>query len=127
MENLRCKKPKIVAIDDEQEFTMMLESYFVPRGYEIHFANRGVVGIKLIREMRPDIVLMDLKMPELDGDEALELVKELQAPPKVIFVTAYDDGGKTKARLMQMGAYAYFDKPIQSLKELEEALVRAVS
>ena len=62
------KKPKIVAIDDEAEFINMLESYFVPRGYDIAFSLRGANGLELIRERRPDIVLMDLKMPGLDGD-----------------------------------------------------------
>ena len=121
------KKPRIVAIDDESEFISMLESYFVPRGYDIYFANRGVMGIALIRERKPDIVLMDLKMPGLDGDEVLRMIGELNPTPKVIFVTAYDDGGKTKARLLKMGAYAYFDKPIPSLKSLEEELVKAVN
>jgi len=42
-------------------------------------------------------------------------------------VTAYDDGGKTKARLLKMGAYAYFDKPVSSLRELEEAVNKAAN
>ena len=121
------KKPRIVAIDDEPQFINMLESYFVPRGYEIWFAVRGVNGIELIQERKPDIVLMDLKMPGIDGDEVLRMLTQMQPPPKVVFVTAYDDGGKTKARLMRMGAYAYFDKPIPSLKTLEETLVKAVN
>ena len=121
------KKPRIVAIDDEREFITMLETYFVPRGYDIQFAVRGVNGLELIREHKPDIVLMDLKMPGLDGDEVLKAIAQMRPPPKVVFVTAYDDGGKTRSRLMQMGAYAYFDKPIPSLKTLEEALIRAVN
>lgn len=121
------KKPRIVAIDDEREFIGMLESYFVPRGYDIRFATRGSEGIELIRERRPDIVLIDLKMPGIDGDEALKTIRGMEPAPKVIFVTAYDDGGKTRARLLKMGAYACFDKPIPSLKALEETLVGAVN
>jgi len=115
-------KPRIVAIDDEANFIAMLESYFVLRGYDIHFALRGVKGIELIKEKKPDIVLMDLKMPGLDGDEVLKMLHEMSPHPKVIFVTAYDDGGKTKARLLKMGAHACFDKPISSLKTLEKAI-----
>lgn len=115
-------KPRIVAIDDEANFIAMLESYFVPRGYDIHFALRGVKGIELIRDKKPEIVLMDLKMPGVDGDEVLRMIREMSPQPKVIFVTAYDDGGKTKAHLLKMGAHAYFDKPISSLKTLEEAI-----
>jgi len=119
-------KPTIIAIDDEVEFINMLQDYFTPRGYDIGVAIRGAKGIEMVKEKRPDVVLMDLKMPGIDGDEALQLLKSLDPSPEVIFVTAYDDGGKTKARLLKMGAFAYFDKPIASLKELEEAINKAV-
>lgn len=118
-------KPTIVAIDDEADFIAMLESYFAPRGYDIHFALRGAKGIELIKEKKPDVVLVDLKMPGLDGDEVLRLIGTMEPKPKVMFVTAYDDGGKTKARLLKMGACAYFDKPISSLKTLEEEINKA--
>ena len=119
-------KPRIVAIDDEAEFINMLENYFKPRGYDIEVAVRGAKGIEIVRQKRPDVVLMDLKMPGIDGDEVLTLLKSMKPSPKVIFVTAYDDGGKTKARLLRMGAYAYFDKPIASLRLLEETINKAV-
>lgn len=118
-------KPRIVAIDDEVEFIEMLQSYFGLRGYEIEVAFRGAKGIEIIKEKRPDVVLMDLKMPGIDGDEVLNLLRSMEPSPRVIFVTAYDDGGKTKARLLKMGATAYFDKPISSLKDLEEAINKA--
>ena len=118
-------KPAIVAIDDEVEFIDMLKSYFELRGYDISVAVRGTKGIELIKEKKPGVVLMDLKMPGIDGDEVLTLLKSISPSPKVIFVTAYDDGGKTKARLLKMGAYAYFDKPIASLKELEDTINKA--
>ncbi len=118
-------KPRIVAIDDEVEFIGMIKSYFEPRGYDITVAIRGTKGIELVKENKPDVVLMDLKMPGIDGDEVLSLLKSMDPSPKVIFVTAYDDGGKTKARLLKMGAYAYFDKPVSSLRELEEAVNKA--
>lgn len=120
-------KPRIVAIDDEAEFIDMLQNYFRPRGYEMDVAIRGAKGIELVREKKPDVVLMDLKMPGVDGDEVLKLIKSMEPSPKIIFVTAYDDGGKTRARLLGLGAYAYFDKPIGSLKQLEETINKAVN
>jgi len=103
----------------------MLSGYFAPRGYEIDVAMRVKDGVKIINEKKPDVVLIDLKMPGLDGDAMLSQVKSISPPPKVIFVSAYDDGGKTKARLLGMGAYAYFDKPISSLRILEATVERA--
>ena len=119
-------KPRIVAIDDEPEFIDMLQDYFGLRGYDITVAIRGARGIEIVKEKKPDVVLMDLKMPGIDGDEVLTLLKSMVPAPKIIFITAYDDGGKTKARLLKMGAYAYFDKPIASLKELEETINQSV-
>jgi len=120
-------KPHLLTIDDESEFVGMIKDYFEPRGYTVYTAVRGVNGIEIVREKKPDIVLIDLKMPGIDGDEALALIKKVQPEAKVIFITAYDDGGKTKARLLKMGAYAYFDKPLSSLKDLEEAINRATA
>jgi len=120
-------KPRIVAIDDEPEFIDMIQNYFGLRGYEIDVAIRGTRGIEIVKEKKPDVVLMDLKMPGIDGDEVLKLLKSMEPPPKVIFITAYDDGGKTKARLLKMGAYACLDKPISSLKDLEETVNKAMS
>lgn len=120
-------KPRIVAIDDEPEFINMLQDYFAPRGYDINVSVRGVGGIEMIKEKKPDVVLCDLKMPGIDGDEVLKLLNTMQPAPKLIFVTAYDDGGKTRTRLLKMGAYAYFDKPIASLKTLEDTINKAVN
>lgn len=120
-------KPTIVAVDDEVEFIGMLQDYFVPRGYDIEVAVRGAKGIEIIKEKKPKVVLMDLKMPGIDGDEVLKLLKSLDPSPKVIFITAYDDGGKTKARLLKMGAFACLDKPISSLKDLEETINKAAA
>lgn len=120
-------KPTIVAIDDEVEFIDMLKNYFEPRGYDINCAIRGTKGIELVKEKKPDVVLMDLKMPGIDGDEVLSLMKSMEPSPRIIFVTAYDDGGKTKARLLKIGAYACLDKPIASLKELEEIVNKAAA
>lgn len=120
-------KPRIVAIDDESEFIQMLLDYFEPREYEITAAVRGAKGIELVREKKPDVILCDLKMPGIDGDEVLKLVQSMSPAPKLIFITAYDDGGKTKARLLKIGAYACLDKPIASLKSLEELINKAVA
>jgi CheY-like chemotaxis protein len=120
-------KPIIVAIDDEAEFIDMIKNYFEPRGYDISIATRGSKGIELVKEKKPNVVLLDLKMPGIDGDEALSLLKSMNPAPKVIFVTAYDDGGKTKARLLKTGAYSYVDKPVASLRELEELVLKAAA
>ncbi len=115
---------KILAIDDEAGFTSTLEQYFAPRGYQVMVASRADEGMSLIDQEKPDVILMDLKMPGLDGDVALRQIIKKNPNAKVIMVTAFQDEGKTRARVMEAGAFAYVEKPIPSLKELE-SMVRA--
>ena len=121
------KKPRIVAVDDEVDFIDMLKDYFQLRGYEINVASKAVRGIELINNKKPDIVVLDLKMPGINGEEILALLKSRQPKAKVIFVSAFDDAGKTRTRILNAGAYAYLDKPLSSLKELQEVIDKAYS
>ena len=118
---------RILAIDDEPDFVDTLKEYFQLRGYEIDVASRAVEGIGLINNKKPDIVVLDLKMPGISGEEVLGLLKSKQLKAKVIFVSAFDDAGKTKSRMLNAGAFAYLDKPLHSLKELEYMINLAYS
>jgi len=121
------RKPSILAIDDEADFIDMLKDYFEVRDYDITVSSKAAQGIELIAAKKPDVVILDLKMPGISGDEILSLLKSKQPSAKVIFVTAFDDAGKTKARMLEAGAYAYIDKPVDSLKNLEEVVNKAYS
>jgi len=121
------RKPRIIAIDDEADFVATLKEYFELRGYDINVASKAVEGIELINTKKSDVVILDLKMPGISGDEILKLLKTKEMNAKVIFVSAFDDAGKTKSRLINAGAYAFLDKPLNSLKELEETVNSAYS
>jgi CheY-like chemotaxis protein len=123
MEGARC----LVAIDDEVEFTKAIEQFFSPRGYTVHVAVTGPSGLQLIDEHHPDVVLVDLKLPGMDGDEILQRVRQRYPKMQVIVITAYNDGGKTRDRLLALGAYAHFDKPLSSLRDLADTIKRALS
>jgi len=118
---------KIVAIDDELEFTKTLDQFFSTRGYEVHVALTGTSGVELVDYHKPDVVLVDLKLPGLDGDEILKHIRRTHPATKVIVITAYNDGGKTRDRLLTLGAFAHFDKPVSSLRDLADAVKRAVA
>ena len=120
-------KPCLVAIDDEVEFTKAIEQFFVPRGYEVHTALTCPSGLALVDEYAPDVVLVDLKLPGMDGDEILQRVRQRHPKTRVIVLTAYNDGDKTRERLLSMGAYAHFDKPLSSLRDLSETIKRALN
>jgi len=120
-------KPKLVAIDDELEFTKTIEQFFATRGYEVHVALTGTSGLELVEYHQPDVVLVDLKLPGMDGDEILKTIRRTHPAMKVIVITAYNDGGKTRERLMALGAFAHFDKPLSSLRDLAETVKRALT
>ena len=121
-----AQTPKLVAIDDEIEFTKTIEQFFSARGFEVHVALTGTSGFELVDAHKPDVVLVDLKLPGMDGDELLRRIRATHPGIPVIIITAYNDGGKTRDRLLAMGAFAHFDKPLASLRELAQAVTRAL-
>ena len=119
-------RPTVVAIDDEIEFTKTLHEFFTARGYDVHVALTGPTGLSLIEQHQPQVVLVDLKLPGMDGDELLTSVHSRHPKMPVIVITAYNDGGKTRDRLLALGAFAHFDKPLSSLRDLAETVRRAL-
>jgi DNA-binding response OmpR family regulator len=117
---------KLLTIDDEVEFTTLIESYFGPRGYDVIVANDGKNGLKLAKEQMPDVCLIDLKMPGLHGDEVLREILKFQPGAKCIMITASEGEGKTRCNLMEFGAFTCFDKPISSLRDLESKIKEAL-
>lgn len=80
---------KIAVIEDDQAIAQMYRIKFEAEGYQVETAENGKLGLALAQEMKPDIILLDLMMPEMNGDEMLE---KLRATPwgkniKVIILT----------------------------------------
>jgi CheY-like chemotaxis protein len=119
--------PKILSIDDETEFTQLINGYFGARGYQVFTANSGTQGIKLATENHPDVCLIDLKMPGLHGDEVLREILLMDPKIKCIMITASEGEGKTRQSLLDNGAFRCFDKPISSLRDLEAAVKEALA
>ena len=119
--------PRLLAIDDETEFTTLIHGYFSVRGFEVLIANAGDTGLKLAKEKHPDLCLIDLKMPGIHGDEVLKEIQSMNPRPKCIMITASEGEGKTRESLLRLGAYACFDKPITSLRDLEKTIKEALA
>ena len=117
---------KLLTIDDEVEFTGIIENYFGVRGFQVYSANRGDEGLRIFRQELPEVCLIDLKMPGLHGDEVLREILLTAPQTRCIMITASEGGGKTRQKLLEMGAYTCFDKPLQSLKALENKIKEAI-
>ena len=116
------KDIKILCADDEKDFVEMLKEYLDPRGYDISIAYDTEKILDLLDTNKYDVALLDLKMKGIDGDDALKHVKRKKLSTKAVFITAYNDSGRSKRRLMRLGAFAYLEKPISSLKHLEKVI-----
>jgi two-component system response regulator (stage 0 sporulation protein F) len=66
----------ILIIDDESMLNMMLSGVLISEGYQVHTATNGPDGLKIIDKEKPDIALVDLKMPGMDGQEVLKEIKK---------------------------------------------------
>lgn len=119
--------PSILTIDDEREFTALIQGYFSPRGYEVLVAGNGDEGLRIARKEKPQVCLIDMKMPGLHGDEVLREILLGDPQAKCIMITASEGQGKMREKLKQMGAYACFDKPLTSLKDLEMKIKEAIA
>lgn len=117
---------KVLTIDDEKEFTRLIESYLSPRGYQVLVANEGTTGLSIAKKENPDVCLIDIKMPGIHGDEVLKEVLKHNPKIKCIMITASEGEGKERAKFIEMGAYACFDKPLTSLKDLESKIKEAL-
>lgn len=67
---------KIAIIEDDAAISQMYRIKFEAEGYDIENAENGILGLKLIKDMKPDIILLDLMMPEMDGTEMLQLLRK---------------------------------------------------
>ena len=114
---------RVLVVDDEAPARQLLcEHLGGVAGVELAAQCRnGFEAVKAVAETRPDIVLLDVQMPKLDGFEVLELLAESQPMPVVIFVTAYDEYA---LRAFEVNACDYLLKPV-SAERLTEAVERA--
>ena len=118
------QKIKLLAIDDEGGILEMIHDHFSLRGFEVFTAADGVEGIVLCKKVRPQVILLDLKMKQLDGDKALGQLLELVPEAKIFVVSGYQDELAQK-RISGLAIEAYFEKPV-SILELEKAIRRSL-
>jgi DNA-binding response OmpR family regulator len=111
---------KILVVDDEPEVRTLMEHFLTDRGYEVRLAANGRQGLAEIEAFAPDVVLLDMHMPELDGLETLKHVAAHSPGLPVIMVTVNEDV-ETTSQMLQAGAADYVPKPF-NLDYLEQAI-----
>lgn len=101
---------KILIIDDEQEICELLYTFLVPHNYKVFLAFNGQMGLEYFEEIRPDIVLLDLKMPDIDGIEVLKIIRKV-SPVPVVVITGHSQD-VADIHLADLKIDGYIEKPI---------------
>lgn len=101
----------ILIIDDDPLIRKTLTSHFSKEGFEVLLAEDGNEGLQKHEESFPDLVLLDIRLPDIDGLEALRKIKERKKNACIIIMTAYDDM-KTTVEAVKSGAFEYLVKPL---------------
>jgi two-component system response regulator HydG len=121
----------VLIIDDEPAITSALAQYFERTGHEVHRAHSGEEGIVAVKRAHPDLVLLDLRLPDLNGFEVLDRIREHN--PVVIMITGHGDIPDA-VRAMQAGAESFLTKPVElahlgavATRALEKARLRQMN
>lgn len=85
------KSIKILLVDDDIKNSMLLKRFIESDGYEVVYANNGRVGLEIYREIHPDLILLDINMPELDGFEMARIIRQNDKRVIIFFLTDRTD------------------------------------
>ena len=115
---------KVLVVDDEPDFCEVLRDFLGSKGYEVAIALSGEEALPAYMQERPDVVLLDIQMPGMNGLETLRELKALDPGANVIMVTVIADNEIAK-QAMTEGAFDYITKPVDR-DYLELALITKI-
>ncbi|MBB3839895.1 two-component system response regulator HydG [Runella defluvii] len=102
---------KILVIDDDTDICLLLRRFLSKNGFDVAIAHNGVTGLATLDDFRPDLVLTDFKLGDMDGVTILAQIKERFPYVPVLIITGYSDI-KVAINVMKQGAYDYITKPL---------------
>lgn len=114
---------KILVVDDEEHVRQLFKEELVEEGYEVYLAADGPEAIRMVDEVHPDLVTLDVRMPGMDGIEVLRVLKEKNRELPMIMCTAYPE---YKHNFGVWASEAYVVKS-GDLKELKETIKRVLN
>ena len=109
---------KIMVVDDEENIRFLYKEELMDEGYEVVLAASGQEALDLLRDSKPDLLTLDIKMPEMDGIETLRKIKEIDKELPVVLCTAY---GQYKQDFSSWASDAYVVKSAD-LDELKSVI-----
>lgn len=116
--------PKVLVIDDEQDMCWLLENELKKRHFSVQSAYTGRDGLGLVRREKPDVVLLDLRLKDVNGLDVLGKIKQLWPKIKIIIISAFG-GPDVKEKAVSLGASGFIDKPFKP-KDVVKEIKRVV-
>lgn len=101
---------KVLIVDDQNGIRILLMEVFSSEGYETYQAANGKIALDIVQKNEPDLVLLDMKIPGMDGLEILKHIKQMNPDIRVIMMTAYGELDMIK-EATDLGALMHFTKP----------------
>jgi len=125
--NVSRKFPIVLVIDDAPKFTEFCKTVIEKsiKWVRVRVAKDGIEGLKAYKKYNPDLVLLDLNMPKLDGISVLKAIMKDNFNVKVVVTTAYDDSQETINQMIKLGAHGFLPKPMNLIlltKTISDAL-----
>jgi DNA-binding response OmpR family regulator len=111
----------ILVVDDESDVRELLSKFLTRRGYEVNTASDGLAAIEAIHDNRPDIVLLDIRLPKIDGLSVLQRLRDESENVAIITMSGIADED-TARRSLELGAADFITKPF-NLPYLETSLL----
>ena len=127
---MKTKKFKILLVDDEPDIVEIISYSLKNANYDVYSASNGLEAIKLAKSIKPDLIILDVMMPEMDGIEACEIIREDQVVGKTL-ITFLSARGEDYSQIaaLNAGADDYITKPIKPkvLLSKVKSLLRRIS
>lgn len=114
----------IILIDDDKQLCTSFTKLLVQEEYEVFAVHTGAEGIGLVRQQHPDLVILDIRLPDMHGIEVFDKIHEYDAKIPVIIITAFGTT-ETAISAIQKGAYDYIYKPFE-VQDMLELVVKAI-
>jgi two-component system response regulator (stage 0 sporulation protein F) len=123
---MSSQNKKILVVDDQYGIRVLLKEVFSKDDFCVYQAENGQVALDLIQKIRPDLILLDMKMPGMDGIEFLRRLQDIPPMPKVIMMTAYGELDMVQ-EATKLGALAHLTKPFDIVELRSEVLKQLAS
>jgi DNA-binding NtrC family response regulator len=116
--------PKLLIVDDEQDVREFARNFFQRRNIDTSIAAGGKDALELVRANKPALVLLDIRMEDMDGLHVLEQIKKIDSNIKVIMVSGVEEK-EAIDKALRLGALSFIHKPLV-LDELEQIVLKEI-